>query len=406
MKLRKLWGLGLGMLWVLAACSRPTPPLDQNYSNLPAATAPNLLLPTQAATSPGAAPSPAVLLTQPTLPPAAFSAEAPLRAFEMVDRLAGWGAGDNAVLHTSDGGRTWQAVTPAGQDLSGAVPQVYAIDARSAWLLVPDPADFRQGMLLRTRDGGLTWQQVAVPFGGGAVQILDPEHAFVMADRGVAAGSHAVEIFASSDGGEHWASQCKIDPKQSAERCLPFGGNKNGITFRDLTHGWLGGFVPVDGSGFFYATSDGGKTWRPLPLPPPVDYEKAQFVVNPPRFFGTQFGVVVVRAMLTLETGEPGAAKLFYLTHDDGQTWQVAPALRSAGLVALATVKDWFVWDGGVLQVTQNAGQTWQSLQPDVDLSEKLAALQFMDQATGWALSMDGDDTRLYRTTDGGRTWH
>jgi hypothetical protein len=214
-----------------------------------------------------------------------------------------------------------------------------------------------------------------------------------------------VDIYTSKDGGTVWTLLCKVDPQQTGEGCLPFGGNKNGLTFRDEMHGWLGGFIPVEGAPYLYASVDGGKTWRPAPLPLPVGFEKAQMEVNPPALFQGQEGVLVARAYLPQTVGSV-AADIFYRTHDGGLTWQVAATLPAAGLVAVEAVVDWVVWDGGsLLRATHDGGKNWQIINPNVDLSEKLVALQFVGPGNGWALSLEGDTTRLYRTTDGGSTW-
>ena len=79
--------------------------------------------------------------------------------------------------------------------------------------------------------------------------------------------------------------------------------------------------------------------------------------------------------------------------------------LQASGMVSIPSATDVIVWDGAMLHYSLDAGQTWQERTPNLDLSQSLIALQFVDRNTGWALSQEASGTRLYRTTDGGATW-
>ena len=70
-----------------------------------------------------------------------------------------------------------------------------------------------------------------------------------------------------------------------------------------------------------------------------------------------------------------------------------------------------WAWDGGpLIYSTADAGQTWTKATPNLDLTGKLAQLQFMPAPggsfTGWALTHVDESGRsqLYRTLDG-FTW-
>ena len=391
---RKVWksfkivSLVLLAAILLSACNLPSASPTAVTTASPAPSqAPTLASPTA---TPTGAPGPTVQVLT----------DVSLRTFQMVDAQHGWAASDHLVLRTSDGGRTWEDATP--KDVPSDVDpsfQVTAVSPQAAWMIVPDKEDFRKGTLYRTSDGGQTWQSAAVPFGGGWVQFQDEAHAVLMADRGVAAGSQGVDLYQTDDAGATWNLISHVDPQNPSDQGIPFGGNKSGVTFRDSTHGWVTGFMPVDGGVYLYATRDGGKTWQPVQLDLPAGWQQAQIESKPPVFFGTQDGILTLRASANV-----GQLVLF-VTHDGGDTWQATTTLQASGMVSIPSATDVIVWDGAMLHYSLDAGQTWQERTPNLDLSQSLIALQFVDRNTGWALSQEASGTRLYRTTDGGATW-
>ncbi len=365
-----------------------------------------------ASSSPTLIPTPTAIPSQaPTLIPPTATVPSPtpqvvpdvsLRTFQMVDAQNGWGASAKMTLRTVDGGKTWQNVTP--QDVPADIEpvfQVTAISPLAAWMIVPDPSDFKKGTLYRTADGGQTWQSSAVPFGSSRIQFQDDKkYAVLMASRGVAAGSEGVDLYQTSDGGVTWDLISRADPENSSDQTIPFGGNKSGVAFIDSTHGWVTGFMPMDGEVYMYATQDVGKTWKPVQLSLPAGWNQAQIESQPPVFFGGQDGIMILRASTNV------GQMVLFVTHNGGDTWQATTPLDAYGFVSIPDAKNAIVWDGAKLHYSQDAGQTWQDRTPNVDLSQGLIALQFVDPNTGWALSQNGDGARLYSTTDGGSTWH
>lgn len=92
------------------------------------------------------------------------------------------------------GGRQWQEVGPKDMPEPQYGLQGFFLDAATTWVLVSASTELNSGMLYHTRDAGRTWQPIQVPFDNGDLQFLDTQNGWVMADRGVAAGSHAVDI--------------------------------------------------------------------------------------------------------------------------------------------------------------------------------------------------------------------
>jgi photosystem II stability/assembly factor-like uncharacterized protein len=104
-----------------------------------------------------------------------------------------------ALLHTADGGLTWQVVYPEG--VPGFHP-LYSIAAPSpevVWLI-------GFGTVVRTTDGGRTWRTVGrdgqPPTPGGS-----PSPTIAAASDRVAWVSSGGDIWATTDGGENWTRQ-------------------------------------------------------------------------------------------------------------------------------------------------------------------------------------------------------
>ena len=324
----------------------------------------------------------------------------PSTFLRMVDVHFGWGVGNGRVLRTVDGGQAWDDITPKDMPSDSSVyPEVVGIDAQSAWILVPDSKDFNHGNLYRTSDGGQNWKAAAVPFGGGFIQLLDAKTGWVLADRGAALGSVAVDLFHTNDGGASWIMDYHIDPQKPEIGSLPFWGGKTGMTFRDSLNGWIAGTIPVPGSTYLYATQDGGRTWKPVQLGLPVGLEKSQVSLDVPQFFGEK------NAILPVHLYNGGPEMTIYVSRDGGANWKATQPVNSYGPVSVPTKNDFIIWDGGTLHVSHDAGQSWKEITPNINLNQKIGSLQFINPLVGWALSFDGKTSQIYRTSDGGQTW-
>src|ERR1019366_3476732 len=130
-----------------AATSTPTP---TNSVQVPTATP--TLTPTQTTT--GASPSPTSSSSN--------VSKVPLTAIRMLDSNNGWALTASSILKTSNGGATWQGVTPAHADIN-AEAQGDFLSGQLAWVAIPTAPTIGQSVLVwRTTDGGQSWQSTTI----------------------------------------------------------------------------------------------------------------------------------------------------------------------------------------------------------------------------------------------------
>lgn len=324
-----------------------------------------------------------------------------LQRIAMQDENIGWGLSQDAVFYTTDGGQSWRDVTPKSDWLAQSMVKGFFLNKATAWLIQPDQQDFNRGTLFHTIDRGQTWQSIQVPFGPNPLQFLNPDDGWVMADRGAAAGSMAVDIYRTTDGGATWTKVQSAGPQnQDQPGALPFGGDKSGMAFKNMQDGWIGGIQLIMGHSYLYRTTDGGITWTSQDLAIPDAYASSSVLVFAPKFFSDQDGILAV----ILETQVQSID--FYMTRDGGQSWQSTTVMQNQEAYDIASMQDIWVWSGSTLSVSHDSAQTWASLTPEIPLQGKIQQLEFINPNTGWAISMDSQENmHLYQTQDGGNTW-
>jgi photosystem II stability/assembly factor-like uncharacterized protein len=325
-----------------------------------------------------------------------------LTQFYFYNENDGWGATESQIVRTNDGGVTWYDATPNVKAQFSYVPNVF-FDAHTAWILI-SADDYITGTLYHTLDGGSTWSSNAVPFAYASLQFLDASNGFALASLGAGAGSEAVALFKTTDGGVNWMRAFINDPNDaSANDSLPLGGQKYGFTFLDALRGWVGGAVPVDNYIYLYRTRDGGATWSETNIALPTGYESAQTGNYGPQFFSATEGILVVNLVMP---SDPGLVTLVYRTSNGGEAWTPGQAISFGRPADFYTVSDGVAWGGGPFYVTRDAGQTWGAVTPSEDFTASLGSFQFVSPLVGWALTTnEALDPSLYKTTDGGATW-
>ena len=216
--------------------------------------------------------------------------------------------------------------------------------------------------LLRAFQGGAgpARRPVPLPIGLapphiGPVRSIQP----LTPGRAIASTRHSVIL--TTDGGHHWTD---VSPRGMA------GFSAASAWFLDPHHGWIvgvGGHLDPPTAVTVLRTRDGGRSWRRMAIAPPrsigrfLDGQVPQIGFSDPLHGWLWFDMV-------------SPAPLF-VTSDGGATWQRGPML---------TFRD----QGKSLTFTSPT-DGWAVLEHDVPLDPRT----------------DLEIDRLYRTSDGGRTW-
>ncbi len=312
------------------------------------------------------------------------------------------GAGSWSFTRTANGGPTFTHAPLVGTD--GAVlDDVAFADPLHGWIAgsIPDGG----GFLLASGDGGATWHPAypsVAPSPAIGVSFVSPTVGF-----GIGVLGDGRVVLRTDDGGSTWQQVGRLpaDPEEFSQDHV--------LWFLDAYHGW-----GTTQSGLL-TTSDGGRTWSPVPgalpeHPGPSDAGVA--------FVDVQHGCV-------------GDVESAMATSDGGRTWVAATAPAgvlacAAGLVDPRWVRlgqppgsaDQFVLDavlpGGVavghgyidgppgVVVTHDGGSTWTAelwpSGPNGVGYQGLLPVSYVSPSEGWFLGLVG---QLYRTCDGGASW-
>jgi photosystem II stability/assembly factor-like uncharacterized protein len=363
----------------------------------------------QQGTTPIGTPTPTVQATgtrsgtasaKPTLSP---GPSRPINVLWVSDATTGWArTTTNLILHTSDGGKSWQDVTPpypAGSTIEG-LPGFSAfsfLNGTMAWVTIVEkqqPDWAIPSVLFRTSDGGHTWQKTMLPpseLGATHVQFVNAKDGWILASyipQWFGAAEH-VDLFRSTDGGQTWSTVARAG---SLPKILPLVGVKSGMGWASATTGWVvGGFgsEDVENTVWLYRTQDGGVSWHPQSLPLPFKQSPLALQTQPPVFFSATEGLLPVifynvhkRQFIIKDIGFA-----VYATHDGGATWSRSTLLSMTGSAwpwdFLTMQQGWVVGaNDTTLDETSDGGQHWTPITPSANF-RYISQLDFVSAHEG-----------------------
>ena len=312
---------------------------------------------------------------------------------------AAMGTGHHGSKGHHHGGKpSWnEGVVDADQGVRG----LDAVDRRTAWVTGGSATEGGPGRVFRTTDGGRTWQDVSPPDTEGLlfrdVEARSARTAVVLA---IGQGD-ASRIYRTTDGGRSWDAAFVNDDPAAFYNCMAFyPGGKRGLVMGD----------PVDGKFRILATEDSGRSWSVLPddgMPEAAtEYGFAasgDCLVTAGRtaYFGsgggaarvfrsTDFGLTWTASDSTIPAGESaGVFALAFRTPQQGIAVGGDFADPANGVDAVATTRD---------------GSTWHDAGDLAHLGEDVAYLP----GRGNRLVVTGESGDVMGTStshDGGRTW-
>ncbi|NNF59641.1 MAG: hypothetical protein HKN04_15500, partial [Rhodothermaceae bacterium] len=158
-----------------------------------------------------------------------------------VDERTAVVVGNETVLRSTDGGRSWTDI-----EVTGLSETLYDVARRpdTGTLVAVGGGDV--AVMLRSTDDGQTWAFGTPTFGGTTLAV-----GYAGNDTWYAVGENGVKI--STDDGQTWAD----DPNQPA-----ISGSFVSVAFRDAMTGMLlDAGTGTGGTGNSWRTTDGGQTW-------------------------------------------------------------------------------------------------------------------------------------------------
>lgn len=215
------------------------------------------------------------------------------------------------LMHTEDGGQTWEKIDVNGEDLRGNVDTrlTRVIFARTGRGWVFGEA----GTAYTTTDEGITWKRVQLP-----TRYLLLGGAFVDNNRGWLVGAGGT-ILQTSDGGDTWHTTRLTDVRDVRFTAASFVDNRLG---------WIAGT-----GGRIFRTINGGRSWQAQTSGVTVDLLDVKFLND-------------------LEGWAVGSGGTIIRTFDGGLHWSVEPSGTSHPLERIfLTDRDhgWAVGFGGTI---------------------------------------------------------
>lgn len=337
----------------------------------------------------------------------------PVRAAQLVTATRGWALSPRRLAWTDDGGSTWRDITPAQAPAPG-VRGVFFLDGSHGWVVASRGAAADASVALgalRTSDGGRTWSSVRISapsaanasaYGGPAwVRFVDPLHGWILVKDVSSSNFSFGRLYRTRDGGRSWTA---LE--------APLG---DPVTFVDQQTGWTAGGPAGDR---LFVTRDAGRTWQRQTVPPPSGTAGDSVTYALPV---KADGAVVLSTTLVKDDQ---ATVAWYRSVDAGRTWRLANQVATTDQVG----------PGVRIPVAVAGSGTWVSVLPSSRRLVRLRGdgatlavqdpptapagvqdLQFATATAGWALAASGTCPAdglcapgrvLFRTSDGGSSWH
>ncbi len=178
------------------------------------------------------------------------------------------------------------------------------------------------------------------------------------------------------------------------------------VSFANAQDGWFFLKDSATWAGYLYQTTDGGQTWtlEQGTGSGPNNFAQGRTVYGPPTFVTTKV------AWLPINEGAAPYPGGLMITRDGGKTWTQSSMNLAWSLNGVSIVSPevgYAVGGGGSAQAgflvkTVDGGKTWTQLLPSLAPTEQV---DFPDQTHGIGVGLTSDPQAILATDNGGETW-
>ena len=278
-----------------------------------------------------------------------------LHAVTCTDTNRAWAVGImGTILHTTNGGATWEAQS-SGTDWH--LYDVTFINANEGWVVG------EQGTILHTEDGGSSWnpQTSNTTHTLQSVCFIDNMTGWVVGDAA---------ILHTTNGGNSWDDQLSGVPEEYRDERL------NAVFFKNASVGWAGGDIWDE---IVLCTNDGGISWTAEDLCP----GHRMMMMRDIYFTDSDNGWIL-------------CGDRFLHTVDGGASWELDVLQyhvneHMVGLTSLVFPErntGWVAGTDGVILHTIDRAYSW--VEQTTGTNVTLHDLCFADVNTGWAVGDQG----------------
>lgn len=342
----------------------------------------------------------------------------------MITSNAGWAIGSQKthhkyILHTQDGGLSWQDRSPLIRVPIRDYPRSDQIffhhyDENTAWVLFTETeASESQGLYIvwQTIDGGLTWTNsdpLGIPLAQphispGWLSFIDQKTGWLLVKTEIFQMHDWAFLFSTNDGGMTWELVNQLGDSMIENRL------NTGIQFANGLDGWVtkdelgGGIGP-----FLEQSRDGGYTWELLILPHPEgrdwneSFQSCQTLK--PEFTSSNTGYVLVQCFPYDEENNQFLMDdpdiYIYATSDWGENWEIELLPSRADQLFFIDTQIGFAM-GTDHYKTVNGGADW--------IKFKTVAwdgqFSYINSNEGWVVAQRDEQIALLHTINSGQTY-
>lgn len=340
----------------------------------------------------------------------AYSSYNTLNEAAFIDSNNGFICGTSQTLiHTTDGGKTWQNVTLTVLGQSTNLNHILFVDSKTGFITSS------VGDVLKTTDGGANWSRVGTAATDyvNRIYFTDQNNGYLLT------GFNSPVLYKTADGGATWTPETVniggtftglAINKTGDKLCMVGLGTGSGSTSDNpgstiilkngsgpwvvrssiANYDYVDGNLFASGTGYLFGgqnlkTTDGGITWKDMNIVP--DY----------------YEPVTHGYFINADTGFYSTYRRFYRTTNGGTTW-TRLNIDSTLLIErifFSDAKTGFLVNTQHVYKTTDGGNTWASTL-DGNFESSFFSMKFVNAQTGFAV---GSYSYFYKTTDGGNTW-